>query len=321
MIHLLKSKPLSMNAVTAPLTITLMNLTNYPIEFFKSEYLQRHLQTIEKVGAANSFLSFYLIYFNILAKSKIQSCLASFESLDTYLIPSMMSHQNHCTILRMHWQSEINRLQNEIQRIIDTPALCHSFIAQLDCTITDLLRNWNKQLADSIVEKSQILLEHFRINRSDLQLDSSQYYKNYKIIVAECRAAIRDNAAHDRILKRFKIMLNIVKKLKNSIELQTQNSLMVNDKNSKRSEQNHRIVDLTTKSTKQFVVEEEVRVMASNEKYFEHFGISAAASCSIFYQSEIGSSRRKHQGTPTNACLPASINLTPTLMRLKKSMY
>lgn len=267
-----------------------------------------------------------------LAKSTIQSCLASAESLDTYLIPSMLSHQNrhHCQALQQHWLSEIACLQNEIQRIIDTSAFCNSFIDQLQWAIDNLLRNWDEQLIDKILEKSEILLEQFRINRNDLELNiaDSQLrlnYDNFKIIIKECRAAaMNENATHDRILKRFKIMLSVIKKFKICID---QHTFISNEKQKIISGDvnNHCFVESTPKS----------RILSSNvvssteatlnEKYFEKFGISAA-SCSVFYQSgAAGTSKlshrmRKKKGEVNAAGSLSTINWSPIKRVNKKRM-
>lgn len=63
----------------------------------------------------------------------IRSCLASLESLESELVPSLTAyyldhgrtpHRNHLKILSDHWQSEVLKLEELIDSIVDPAAFC-----------------------------------------------------------------------------------------------------------------------------------------------------------------------------------------------------
>lgn len=164
---------------------------------------------------------FLILFHSHLVKSAIRSCLASAESLEPYLIPSIISlSDKHALILESHWKHEMSSLQETIHKTIDTKALCSAFIEHLQLVNDELTRHWDDTVARTVLDKCAVLIQHFRINRNDLELDRLQSkrrlcYENFQIMIAECRAAI-DQKLNDRarIVKRFKVLRTMLKKFK-----------------------------------------------------------------------------------------------------------
>lgn len=73
----------------------------------------------------------------------IRSCLASLESLEPELVPALtacysdhdkLTHRNHLKMLSDHWQSEVLKLEELIDGIVDPLAffqVCDIFITEL----------------------------------------------------------------------------------------------------------------------------------------------------------------------------------------------
>lgn len=171
-------------------------------------------------------IGFFAISYasNLKSISIIRSCLASLESLDSSLIPSLFSNcVEHSNLLEAHWNEELAILQNEIQKIIDTNAFFSSLISMFDDSIRELNQSFDKTTAENIINCIDVLQSHLEINSNALKLKDEKVtnllYGDFKLMVIECRAALyyADKTDVSRIVKRLKILLNCIKKLQRSL--------------------------------------------------------------------------------------------------------
>lgn len=159
--------------------------------------------------------------------SIIRSCLASIESLDSYLIPAITGKTDpSIEILRDHFEEESKVLQHNVQQIVDTTAFCSILMEQLNNTIEVNRENFDKDSLLALVRRSNVLLQHLQINSKNLQLTTDKvtkfYFSDFKLILTECDAILNFpdpiEDAERRILKRFKILYSTTRKLQNAIK-------------------------------------------------------------------------------------------------------
>lgn len=158
-------------------------------------------------------------------KTQIASCLASLESLDSFLIPSLQYPNNgHATILEIHWKDEVTNLRTIIQGIIDTNAFANQLTYTLNNDIDELKRVYSKRTVENLLSKCEIFWQHLRINETDLKLKDTPniklHYDNFSLMIVECKAAydMCPSAEVHRVLKRLKILLSVLRKLEKSLE-------------------------------------------------------------------------------------------------------
>lgn len=167
---------------------------------------------------------------DIKVTSIIRSCLASIESLDSYLIPSLNfkdDNDQSIDILQEHFAEEIVVLQHYIHQIIDSNAFCTSLIDQLQIQVDEAKKSFDKEKLKRIVKKSEILLVHFSVNAENLKLSTDKvtkfYYNDFKLMKVECDAILNFQEPieneNSRILKRLCILTSTLKKLQNAIKL------------------------------------------------------------------------------------------------------
>lgn len=168
--------------------------------------------------------------------SSIKSCLASIESLDSYLIPAITGGQDpSLDVLQQHFIEEVKNLQHHVQLIIDTCAFSASLIEQLSRVIEDIKNNFDKSLLMDMVNRSNILLHHFQINSENLELSKDKvtkfYFSDFKLILTECDAILNFPEAIDdekrRVIKRFRVLLSTLRKLQNAIKIKQKRSAMI----------------------------------------------------------------------------------------------
>lgn len=159
--------------------------------------------------------------------SVIRSCLASIESLDSYLIPAITGKTDpSIEILQDHFEEEAKVLQNHVQQIVDTTAFCSILMDQINDTIEVNRNNFDKDSLLGLVKRSNVLLQHLLINSKNLQLTTDKvtkfYFHDFKLILTECDAILNFpepiDDAEQRILKRFRILYSTVRKLQNAIK-------------------------------------------------------------------------------------------------------
>lgn len=152
---------------------------------------------------------------NSKVKTKVRSVLASLESLDSFLIPSLQADFNHETneIFTAHFNEEIRNFKSALQEIVDCPALCRSYIAILDDFI-DNFKESTKQDLDDILFKGRIFHGQLKPNLEILGVETVKYDK-FLLMLEECEAISKFYLKVDRskILKRLRIFKATLKKI------------------------------------------------------------------------------------------------------------
>lgn len=172
--------------------------------------------------------------------SILKSCLASIESLDTYLIPSLTTNciDPSINILKEHFNEECKELQINIHHIIDTKAFCTTLMDLLIEEIEVNQKKFDKKSLVLIMEYGSILLDHLLINPEIQKLMEDKVIKfcfnDYKLILQECEAIMNFNEQVDdyekRVLKRFNILKNTIKKLISAIKNNQNDDFEENEK-------------------------------------------------------------------------------------------
>lgn len=172
----------------------------------------------------------FAIWFSrndVKVSSAIKSCLASIESLDSYLIPAINSNSDpSIEVLQDHFDSEANLLQFHVQQIIDTKAFCSILMERLNDDIEANKKTYDKSSLINLVQRSKVLHQHLQINLKNLQLENDKvtkfYLGDFKLILSECDAILNFPESIDdverRTLKRFKILYSTTRKLQNAIK-------------------------------------------------------------------------------------------------------
>ncbi|KAI8035672.1 hypothetical protein M5D96_011422 [Drosophila gunungcola] len=160
---------------------------------------------------------------NLKMKTMMRSCLASFESLDTTLIPSLQAHGSdlHSAILEQHFNEEASKFKAALQEIIDSRALLGCGLEILSSGISAAEKLYDKQRLEDLAQMALLLIEHFQleVNRKVLTETKNQvgeeYYHQFVRILRECKAILMcaSQVEPQRILKRFKILRTILRKL------------------------------------------------------------------------------------------------------------
>ncbi|XP_044314843.1 serendipity locus protein alpha [Drosophila rhopaloa] len=160
---------------------------------------------------------------NLKMKTMMRSCLASFESLDTTLIPSLQAHGSdlHSDVLEQHFNEEAAKFKAALQEIIDSRALLGCCLEILTSGISATEKLYDRQRLEDLAQISLLLVEHFHleVNRKVLAETKNQvgeeYYHQFIRILRECKAILMcaSQVEPQRILKRFKILRTVLRKL------------------------------------------------------------------------------------------------------------
>lgn len=170
--------------------------------------------------------------------SVIRSCLASIESLDSYLIPAVTGKSDPSTdVFKKHFEEEARSLQHHVQQIIDTVAFCATLMDRLNKDIEENSKNFDEKALKNLILRSNVLLQHLQINTKSLNLSTDKvskfYFNDFKLILTECEAIINFPDPIDdrerRILKRFKILNSTTRKLQNAIKINQKTSFIEDD--------------------------------------------------------------------------------------------
>ncbi|KAL5287452.1 Sry-alpha family protein [Megaselia abdita] len=152
---------------------------------------------------------------NSKVKTKVRNVLASLESLDSFLIPSLQANSNHETnqIFIAHFNKEIQDFQNALEEIIDCPAFCRSYIAILQDFIDNFQGSTKVELED-ILFKGRIFHRQLEKNFEKLKVERIKYDK-FLMMLEECEAISKFYYQVDKskILKRLKIFKSTLKKI------------------------------------------------------------------------------------------------------------
>lgn len=177
-------------------------------------------------------IGLFAIWFSrgdLKVSSAVRSCLASIESLDSYLIPAITSKSDPSVeLLQSHFEDEAKLLQHHVQQIIDTAAFCSTLMEQLVEGIEANQKTFDRNALVNLVQRSNVLLHHIQINAGSLKLTNDKvvkfYFGDFKLILTECDAILNHpepiENGEQRILKRFKILNSTTRKLQNAIKNQ-----------------------------------------------------------------------------------------------------
>lgn len=208
----------------------------------------------------------------------IRSNLASFESLELNLIPSIFSYCNdHSEILINHWKYESKNLLREIHKIIDTHAFCECLLEKLSNEIDKLAKNFNKNDLDDQLIQCEIFFTHLIINTETLKLntdpDLKLHFNRIKLMIHECRAAFEfiDAIECSRIIKRTKILYATIRKFQKCLKIKDAPESQIFSNFSSSIHQ-----DISSDTPRD--------IAAVKEDYFDNFGIKPSI-CSILYKS------------------------------------
>ncbi|XP_060660506.1 serendipity locus protein alpha [Drosophila nasuta] len=156
-------------------------------------------------------------------KTMVRSCLASFEYLDTSLIPSLQTNASdlHSELLEQHFKEEISKYKTALHEIIESRAFVACYLQILTTGIIASEKQFDKLHLDDLVHMGFIVLEHFQleINQKDWLPHGRECFENFIRILRECKAILSCAAQvqTERILKRFKILRTILRKFYSTI--------------------------------------------------------------------------------------------------------
>ncbi|XP_037821662.1 serendipity locus protein alpha isoform X1 [Lucilia sericata] len=160
---------------------------------------------------------------NVKIKTIVRSCLASFESLDSCIIPSLQSTKGTADIfaqlLEQHFNEEVANFKKAIQEIIDSQAFASCYYELLTQVINQNDKEYNRDSLENIIKMAEFLYEHFQlpVNNKELQkeADRLELFKKFHLMLLECQAVLKcttEKLEPARILKRFKILRSILRK-------------------------------------------------------------------------------------------------------------
>lgn len=153
----------------------------------------------------------------------MRSCLASLESLDSCIIPSLQTRNAndiHSELLEQHFNEEVSKFKSAIQEIIDSHAFTASYLDMLTQTLAQVEKEFNKIKLQELVQMGEFLYEHFQLkvnckelNKQDAH-ERQHLFEKFTLMLRECQAILMcaDQVEIQRIMKRFKILRSIVKK-------------------------------------------------------------------------------------------------------------
>lgn len=156
-------------------------------------------------------------------KTTVRSCLASFEYLDTSLIPSLQSNTSdlHSELLEQHFKEELSKFKTALHEIIDSRTFVVCYLQILTAGISAAEKQFDKVQLEDLAQTGFFILEHFQldVNQKVLLQPGQEYFQNFIRILRECKAILMcaSQVQPDRIIKRFKILRTILRKLQTTI--------------------------------------------------------------------------------------------------------
>ena len=123
--------------------------------------------------------------------------------------------------MEQHFNEEVENFKNAIQETIDSQAFATCYLDILNQTLTACDKEYNKSALEDIAQMGQFLLENFQLpsNEKELQkdLDLKKLHTKFTLMIEECQAVLKcdteQQVATTRILKRFKILRCVLRKL------------------------------------------------------------------------------------------------------------
>lgn len=207
---------------------------------------------------------------NQVHQTTIRNSLASLESLDSYLIPSlqMKSSKFNSQIFCDHFEEEIDNFKTSVQEIIDSSAFCKGYLDILNGFLEKYSDSTTKSDLEDVLYKGQMLVEHFKINIGCLPADNEQLDK-FLTMLEECQSITNcfESVSSSKILKRLKILRTVLKRLEKELSGDKRKSIYENDD------------DLLTMASED---------VCQSYKMFESFGISPSIRNILYENSQKG---------------------------------
>ncbi|XP_014225519.1 uncharacterized protein LOC106651506 [Trichogramma pretiosum] len=171
---------------------------------------------------------------------KIKNCLASFESLETEVIPSITSfylHPNNIEmrqsvkLLTTEWQSVTNEFQHTVNLIIDPAVFCEIVYDDLQERVHKMTENLDKKQNITSTEVGVIIQRATSLSRQIIatieDIGPQTIDKHANMTIREFKAAIYEvdaaskkflgneatSAEQLRVINRCEIMLKVIKRL------------------------------------------------------------------------------------------------------------
>ncbi|XP_075168464.1 spitting Image [Haematobia irritans] len=160
---------------------------------------------------------------NVKIKTIVRSCLASFESLDSCIIPSIQAKVNsnmYAQILEDHFNDEVSNFKLAIQEIVDSHAFTSCYYDLLTQTIKTNDKEYNKESLNDIIKMGDFLYDHFQlsVNQKELRKQGKrlELFNKVTLMLRECQAILicsdKELVSKQRVLKRFKILQSMLRK-------------------------------------------------------------------------------------------------------------
>ncbi|EDV98419.1 GH22684 [Drosophila grimshawi] len=158
---------------------------------------------------------------NLKIKTTVRSCLASFEYLDTSLIPSLHGNASdlHSELLEQHFNEEMSTFKTALHEIMDSRAFVGCYLHMLTTGIITAEKQFDKIQLEHLAQMGFYIVEHFQFSVNQKVLLQHENLQNFVRILRECKAILMcaSQVQPDRILKRFKILRTILRKFHNSL--------------------------------------------------------------------------------------------------------
>ncbi|XP_034477937.1 serendipity locus protein alpha [Drosophila innubila] len=177
-------------------------------------------------------------------RTTVRSCLASFEYLDTSLIPSLQANTSdlHSELLEQHFKEELSKFKTALHEIIDSRAFVTCYLQILTAGILAAEKQFDKVQLEDLVQMGFFILEHFQlnVNQKCLLEIGQECFQNFIRILRECKAILMcaSQVQPDRIIKRFKILRTILRKLHTTIATDQNEPAVIPEHN-----ENHEVCD------------------------------------------------------------------------------
>ncbi|KAM8713538.1 hypothetical protein ACLKA7_013802 [Drosophila subpalustris] len=168
-------------------------------------------------------------------KTTVRSCLASFEYLDTSLIPSLQSNTSdlHSELLEQHFKEELSKFKTALHEIIDSRTFVSCYLQILTAGIIAAEKQFDKVQLEDLAQMGFFILEHFQlgVNQENLLEIGQECFQNFIRILRECKAILMcaSQVQPDRIIKRFKILRTILRKLHSTIAANQNEHAMIQE--------------------------------------------------------------------------------------------
>lgn len=134
--------------------------------------------------------------------------------------------------MEQHFNEEVAIFKNSIQEIIDSQAFASCYWDLLTQTLKQNNKEYNKDSLKDIIKMAEFLYEHFQlpVNFKELQKEpkSLELFKKFDLLLQECQAVLNCEAPQlepQRVLKRFKILRSILRKLIDELGDKTANGV------------------------------------------------------------------------------------------------